>query len=216
MAAIEDSFEIVMNEFARGLNRPTLDDAVDQLMKETEAILEINEVIRDKEYAIKMLCRTNRAWQFIAPELQADPDVMMCYQPRGVLEQEIFVDVGVQDVVGEDIYAEPEFEYLKRPYGYILVPTWAKNVPGFDYERYAEIQQEMSWDAASYLHNYRDDDATRTKFQKASASMTNLVSEYPNKDYDTGYGDLRLVIYDRSVLRKKFGVEDPEFEPETR
>lgn len=74
----------------------------------------------------------------------------------------------------------------------------------------------MSWDATSYLHSYRDDDATRTKFQKASAGMTNLVSEYPNKDYDTGYGDLRLVIYDRSVLRKKFGVEDPDFEPKTR
>ena len=185
------------------------------IKKGEETLLALTEPITDKKYALMMLCRTPMAWAYLTPELKADPDVMMCYQPIGYMEQEMGVYAGVKDILGEDIYLEEGFEYFKpeNGIGRYFVPSWAKNIQGFDYERYFLTQYAMLG-SRTYLTDpdlYGSNEA-QAKFAEAKSHFTNLASEYPFKDRDTYYGEFCIKIFDRSGLRKRFGVEDPEFD----
>lgn len=168
--------------------------------------LEFDSKITDKEMAILMLCRTNKVWDFVSPELQKDPDVMMCYQPTGYVSQAISAE-GYNYILGYDRYVEPEFaRHQVREHAFFLVPTWAKDIEDFDYERYGKLQQAM----LDYSEFYDESDGILLNLRE---EFNKLIDRYPLKSKQTLYGHCKLCLFSRAPLRKAFGVEDQEFEP---
>ena len=162
-------------------------------------------MITNKQEAIKMLCLTSKAWNYIAPELKKDSDVMMCYQPLGYVEVEIVEDVGPLDELGTDLYTEEGFVY-SRDYG--IVPSWSYEVPNFDYKRYREIQNEMDKNAASISTSKGGAKLMSTGLEWKSA-FPKLVRECEYNDdsnsniFENGE---YIKVYDREVLKNMFGI----------
>ncbi len=178
----------------------SLEQTLENRKKAVISLSEITGRIADKDMALKMLCRTNKAWDLLTPELKADSDVMMCYQPTGMFEQ---VSVNGSNPLAKDVFVEEGFEQFvyEGRRSTMLVPTWAKDVKGFDYRAYFTLQSDMQFKASVYA----DVEDLRSQFGKK-------LKDFYSEDMEKCFGDAMVSIYDRDVLRKKFGVEDPEFQ----
>ena len=163
-------------------------------------------LITDEVTAIKLLTRTNKAWNLISPELKKSPRVVMAYQPTAILWN-IFSDG--QGLVC-DGYVEPGFEVGQSSTTTFFVPTCAKEIPNFDYNAYMNLQGRI-FPRKGHIY------ATR----EGLGEINNLFGKEPAYvDGRKGSEDVsvfwQLDIIDREALKHELSVENPEFDATTR
>ena len=172
--------------------------------------IEIYGLEKDKERAIRLLIKTPLAWHVLDPELKKDPEVILYYQPSGIVEQ----DVKVANPLfyfsyeeGPTYYSEADFsvtntdELLKQGRitedteldveGTYLIPD-IEFPEGFDFERYFLMQ-------------------TRMVLYPTYSVAPEFVLFFPKKEEvdwsifrETKVGVPMLLIYNRNSLRRMF------------
>ena len=140
-----------------------------------------DEIITDKEKAIEALCQTNRAWSHISPELQADPEVIVFYQPIG----------HASSYYASSDFCEGDFAFGDSAF-IEFYPVWADNLPNFPYQEYSSMQWDMRTSAEAKICVVNDDELVRTMFPK-------LADGEDSNDLD----DVEITIYSRTPLIKK-------------
>ena len=152
--------------------------------------------VTDKNEAIELLCKTNKAWDVLDQSLKLDSDVIMFFQPSGYSISFSYENVGPELTITTQ-YSEQDFH---KPYykelGDVYVPIgclipWDKVPEGFEWEKYFQIQKEM-----------------KENTRKGTPEEIELCGEFNTKigsnmdDYGHSDAEEGVFVYDREVLKK--------------
>ena len=164
---------------------------------DAEAFIKERGLVTDKKEAIELLIETNKAWDVIEPSLQADPDVIMFYQPSAekVTQNEEDVGVILTTTTGYTDYKfhrplEGEIPGLKSYWYHVVVPS-IKFPEGFDFDKYFEIQGEMQKNTTRAPEDFHEE-------------WWYYSTEIGVSQDDWGHdpGEAGIFLYDREVLRR--------------
>lgn len=161
------------------------------------------ELITDEDMAIRLLSKTNKAWDLISPELKMNPKVVMAYQPSAILWNVFSDGKGLVS----DGYVEEGFELCALSGTVVFVPACAKEIPNFDYYAYMKLQGKVFQNPGYHY-------ATKEEL----GGINNLFGENPvYVDDRKGPNDVsvfwQLHVIDRNALKRELGVE---IEPQQR
>ena len=160
--------------------------------------------ISDKAVAIELLCITSNAWLILDDSIKTDNEVIMYYQPMGIMYANIEEDLGG---VFEDVYSSYLSQNGFKLVNGIQIPEI--EIPSdFDMEKYIMIQKELSKEKQIFSN----EDIIYRGEQDMGQIINNITFDKEKiKNFDSGY-NLRFrgkeanrvftsyEIYDRSKL----------------
>ena len=160
--------------------------------------------ISDKAVAIELLGITSNAWLILDDSIKTDNEVIMYYQPMGIMYANIAEDLGG---VFEDVYSSYLSQNGFKLVNGIQIPEI--EIPSdFDMEKYIMIQKELSKEKQIFSN----EDIIYRGEQDMGQIINNITFDKEKiKNFDSGY-NLRFrgkeanrvftsyEIYDRSKL----------------
>ena len=160
-------------------------------------------LIRDEEMAKELLCITSNSWLVLDNSLKENSDVIMCYQPMGICNFQVYEDMGgVFELTSDGIITQEGFKEVKDG---IQIPniSFPKD---FDIDTYINIQKELT----KTYSEYRDKDVIYSDGVNMGKLMENI--EFNNvtvdmtvkkfKYQEAPNANLYYRVYDREKLKE--------------